>query len=218
MSDLCGATGRTGRKCGRTAGWGTTHTGVGSCKLHGGSTPNGEQSAAVTLAKRELQAWAQPVPIHPHEALLKAVAFANGWFDYASMRVNDLLEADLVGPTLTVTTERTDLVALDVDDDLEPELVEGHTTKVVRANPQLHVWIRARDQAAEQMVRFAKVCHDARIDEREITLAEQQAHMLATVVRNVIAALGMSDHPEAAKIARRELERASGHIHDAVAA
>ncbi|PSP80178.1 hypothetical protein BRC81_03020 [Halobacteriales archaeon QS_1_68_20] len=30
--------------CGQAAGWGTDHTGVGACKLHGGRTPTGEDS------------------------------------------------------------------------------------------------------------------------------------------------------------------------------
>lgn len=212
MSNICGGTKRNGHICERPAGWGTDHVGAGNCKNHGGSTPAGERHGATILAKQELQAWAQPVPIHGHDALLKMVSFANGWFDYANTRVNELLEDELVGPTTTVTTERTDVVTLDVDDALEPVLREGRVTKIVHSNPALHVWIRARDQAAEQVTRFAKVCLEAKIDEREIRLAEQQAQIVATVIRNILSALGVADHPDAPKVARRELERAAGLI------
>lgn len=44
MSDTCGATNRNDEPCGLPAGWGTGHVGDGRCKLHGGSSPRGEDS------------------------------------------------------------------------------------------------------------------------------------------------------------------------------
>lgn len=41
----CGAQRRSGGTCRQPAGWGTKHTGYGTCKLHGGATP-----AATTYA------------------------------------------------------------------------------------------------------------------------------------------------------------------------
>ena len=45
---LCGATKRQGDKapCKRPAGWGTSHVGFGTCKLHGGSTLSSSKHAA----------------------------------------------------------------------------------------------------------------------------------------------------------------------------
>ena len=37
--DTCGAKTRGGGSCGQRAGWGTSHVGIGRCKLHGGKTP-----------------------------------------------------------------------------------------------------------------------------------------------------------------------------------
>lgn len=53
---LCGATRRQGDKspCKRPAGWGTSHVGFGTCKLHGGSTPDSTKHAAKLRA-----AWQQ---------------------------------------------------------------------------------------------------------------------------------------------------------------
>lgn len=47
MSEKCGKKNRAGGKCGKPAGWGTDHKGVGPCRLHGGATPlrNGGMSA-----------------------------------------------------------------------------------------------------------------------------------------------------------------------------
>jgi hypothetical protein len=51
----CGANRKSGGTCGQAAGWGTDHPGVGTCKLHGGSTPTGRKHAE-TLRQ---EAWAR---------------------------------------------------------------------------------------------------------------------------------------------------------------
>lgn len=45
VGELCEAKTRGGTECARPAGWGTSHPGFGNCKLHSGSTPNGEKHA-----------------------------------------------------------------------------------------------------------------------------------------------------------------------------
>jgi hypothetical protein len=52
---LCGATKRdgSGDPCRRPAGWGTTHVGSGTCKLHLGSTVNAGRAAERERAMRE---------------------------------------------------------------------------------------------------------------------------------------------------------------------
>ena len=54
MVKLCGATRRQGDKspCRRPAGWGTSHVGFGTCKLHGGSTPDSTKHA-----EKQRAAW-----------------------------------------------------------------------------------------------------------------------------------------------------------------
>ena len=53
----CGAQGRTGTPCRKSAGWGTDHAGYGHCRLHGGASPNGR----VFAAKLEAAAKAEHV-------------------------------------------------------------------------------------------------------------------------------------------------------------
>ena len=48
----CGAKNRTGGTCRLAAGQGTTHTGFGRCKHHGGASPNGGKAA-----EKERAAW-----------------------------------------------------------------------------------------------------------------------------------------------------------------
>jgi len=80
----CEARTRSGGSCRRPAGWGTDHAGFGTCKLHGGSTPNAGKTAARLLAESEaikLANAATPIVVDPTEALLmtlySAVAITN---------------------------------------------------------------------------------------------------------------------------------------------
>lgn len=78
---LCGSpTHATGSPCRRPARWGTSHPGLGNCKLHGGSTPNGVRHAEV-LATEQQQARAADLlraqgiePVADPVAALRAVA------------------------------------------------------------------------------------------------------------------------------------------------
>ena len=90
MTDRCNAKTRAGNECQRPAGWGTLHVGAGNCKLHGGSTRNGELSGAVTLAQREAKRLGREVPIHPHDAIVWSIEIAAGELMYANEQVAHL--------------------------------------------------------------------------------------------------------------------------------
>jgi hypothetical protein len=83
---ICGARARsTGKPCGRPAGWGTSHQGYGSCKLHGGCTATGIKAAEHAMAEQAIITYGLPREVDPHEALLEelhrtagAVAYAGG--------------------------------------------------------------------------------------------------------------------------------------------
>lgn len=78
---LCGSpTHATGNPCRRPAGWGTSHPGLGNCKLHGGLSPSGVRHAEV-LAAEQQQARAADLlraqgvePVADPVAALRAVA------------------------------------------------------------------------------------------------------------------------------------------------
>lgn len=91
----CGARKKQGEGiCTQPAGWGTPHPGFGSCKLHGGSTPNQVASAqraqteqAVELAK---QTYGLPIDVEPGEALLGLVRTAAGICAWYGLQVAQL--------------------------------------------------------------------------------------------------------------------------------
>src|SRR5881227_1016572 len=97
----CGAKNRKGEPCGRGAGWGTGHPGVGRCKLHGGASPNAEMGGSVELARREAMVMGIPLDVTPHVALIQCIAIAAGEVQYASERIAELDPSDAVGPTIS---------------------------------------------------------------------------------------------------------------------
>lgn len=77
----CGGKTRTraGGRCTRPKGWGTDHPGSGSCKFHGGTTPNGKKAArrerALEFARGTLGA---AVPGSALDAMQESVDLARG--------------------------------------------------------------------------------------------------------------------------------------------
>lgn len=87
----CGATTRAGGRCGRPAGWGTDHPGVGTCKLHLGATPNHERAAQREQARQAVEAHGLPRDVDPNTALLEELCRTAGCVDF-------LVAAGATGP------------------------------------------------------------------------------------------------------------------------
>lgn len=69
---------RNGKTCGRPAGWGTDHKGIGRCKNHLGTTRNHRKSADVEKARRSAELLGVPVTTTVFAALQDALDAANG--------------------------------------------------------------------------------------------------------------------------------------------
>lgn len=67
-----------GHLCQRSKGYGTDHKGVGKCKYHGGTSPNGQKFAAKEAAANALEMLGIPIPTDPVAALQSALDSANG--------------------------------------------------------------------------------------------------------------------------------------------
>lgn len=94
---LCGGLKRKGGRCTLPAGWGTSHVGVGTCKLHAGSTPQAEVAGLVCLARREQQIMGAPLSIEPQDAILECIAISAGEVAYASERIAELQAGETLG-------------------------------------------------------------------------------------------------------------------------
>lgn len=68
----CGARRRSGGTCRKPAGWGTKHTGYGTCKLHGGSTPSAEVFARALAGPDQARKVAKLLGLENWEPLAEA--------------------------------------------------------------------------------------------------------------------------------------------------
>jgi hypothetical protein len=187
--DTCGATTRRKTACGRPAGWGTEHVGVGRCKLHGGSTPSHAVHAAkVQLAGSIAELVAQHRPdlaaVDPHEALLEVVA------DTWAMRralwglVGGLRSEGGLG----YEVERDGSTA---DGRLVLEWVPADPGALWgpdhQGNARPHVLVGMLHAATEEHLKACKYAIDAGIEERRVRVAESQIEELSEFMRIFVA-------------------------------
>lgn len=112
--ERCGARTRSGSPCAKPSGWGTSHPGVGRCKLHGGSTPTQVAGAVVVMEERRarslLARLEQPEPIeHPVIELLKLAAEVTEVTRIFRERLNELPSLQTID---SLGTERERAVVL----------------------------------------------------------------------------------------------------------
>ena len=212
MSDTCGAKTRSGGKCQRPAGWGTTHPGASRCKLHGGASPNGELHGNLELAKREAAVMGQPLPLDPGDALLQCIQIAAGEVQYASLRIAELDDDQAVVEQRQVKTRPLSLGK----DGEDPEAIVEEVTTSTTA--ELHVWIRVRQQAMDRLVNYSSVAIKAGLEERRVKIAEQTGQLIASAVRGILEELGVANLPQTPAVVRRHLTLVAGRDAGASAA
>ena len=93
----CGAKRKKGGHCTLAAGWGTTHVGIGRCKIHGGSTPSHIKSA---LSGEIRQLFGHPMQINPLDALLMCIRVTAGEVKWLSDEMAKLDEKSWVEDTI----------------------------------------------------------------------------------------------------------------------
>lgn len=167
----CGGNKRQGEGvCTQAAGWGTSHPGIGKCKLHGGATESHQTAAAVTQAKRDVVLFGGRRDIHPADALLELVQWTAGEVDYWRQRVRLLEERDL---TWGITKQKTGGEDYGVTEEAKPNVAY-----------QMLV------DASNRLERYSASALKAGVDERRVKIAEQQGTLLQGVLVAVLGELG----------------------------
>jgi hypothetical protein len=207
--ERCGAKTRKGTLCRHEAGWNTEHLGIGKCTLHGGSEAHAQVNGLIELARREQQIMGAPLSIEPQDAILECIRIAAGEVSYASGRVAELEADDAVGPVLTRSLRR-EVTDKDGTEGEESE-VSGALDEDIRFGPPaLHIWITVRRQAMDRLVQYSFAALKAGIEERRVTVAEQQGMLLAQAIQGILRELGVADRPEVGTIVRRQLSLIAG--------
>lgn len=158
------------------------------CRKHGGGAPQVRAAAkrrlALAGATAELDRLGRVADVEPAEAMLAMVQEAA-----ANVAVFRLL---VQGLRLEVDHE---LAA--VDEDGVPlnahglgvglAVRTGSATKP--AEVEVHVWVRMYDAERERLVKWAKACRDAGVDERLVQLAERQVDVVERILAATSAGL-----------------------------
>ncbi len=148
--------------CERQAGAGTDHKGYGRCSWHGGSSPNGSQSAAAQRMQAEtdrlLHKYDAPAVTDHLEALQRLAGRALALEEVIGERVNALR-------SIRYTDEKG--------------------AEQLRA--EVAVLERAMDRAGRLLVDIARL----NIEERLARVTEQQAEMVKKALGKTLAEMGM---------------------------
>lgn len=221
MSDngKCGAKTRPGTPCDKSAGWGTSHPGIGRCKFHGGRAPRAQLAGVVELARRQAVIMGTPLEISPHDAILQCIHIAAGEVQYASERITELDADEAIVQSVTVLERPRKFFGgaeAPSGDEAEEEHEDGtyssaRVTEVkTETTAQLNVWIRVRQAAMDRLVTYSATALKAGIEERRVKIAEQQGQLLAQVIRGILAELGVAEHPQAPAVVRKHLMLVAG--------
>lgn len=154
----CGGKKRQGEGlCQLAKGKGTSHPGIGSCSLHGGSTRNHVTGANGKKAEALVVTFGLPREIDPQTALLEEVHRTAGHVAYLGQVVAEL--------------RQDQLKQLDMSERFEKPAV----------------WVEMYERERAHLVKVAAACIGAGIAERQVRLAEEQGRQLAGVLRDVLA-------------------------------
>jgi hypothetical protein len=165
------------------------------CRVHGGRAPQVKAAAkrrlALGEAEKELARLGVPIEVDPAEAMLQMVweaagnvAVLRGWIQrlrQADQLIEGYDEEDIldsmasIGQGKTVARNQRGVIAGRID------------PANWKAAP--HVLVTMYNEERERLVKWAKACRDAGVEESRVRLAERQGEMLATVLRTLLASL-----------------------------
>jgi hypothetical protein len=159
---FCGANKRQGKgQCTHPAGWGTDHPGYGSCKLHGGSTPNG-----ITSAERE----------HTKHEVGKALA---GITDFTAV-TNSLEALTLLAGRAQRWMEKLGGIVTELDS-------LRYSTDTEQIDGRVVLYERAMQLTGKLLTDIARLDLDARL----VNIEQRKADMMATALGQALAELGL---------------------------
>lgn len=175
----CGGKKRQGEgTCTRPPGWGTTHSGTGYCKLHGGSTPNqvkaAERRQAEDGARRILADFGTAAPVsNPLEALAQLAG-----------------EIVAVKDAFRAMVERLNSVRYSTD-----------------GGEQLRAEVALYERALDRSARILGDIARLGLDERLVKISERQASVVVGALNAALTAAGVAVGTEQRQLANAVLSR-----------
>ena len=197
-----------GELCKNIAGKGTDHVGYGKCYRHGGRTRNGKKAAALEMARAEAEAtrdrmrlFGQRSNITAEQALYEEMQRSHAlvrmiedrmaeWQEEAYLTVRNELDA--------TPDESTGAARHGESGTGLPQLIAIHTTDraVGFTDTEWHAWIKVLREERAHLVKVAKACIDAGVEERRQAMLEANARMMRQVIQEALTQFGVDVEPE----------------------
>lgn len=167
---------------------GRRQKGRDGCRMHF-STPAAKKVAARRLALGEAQAelakLGRPIVVDPADAMLEMVYEAAG--NVAALRRLVAALGELVDQEPGEVADEDGIVAEGWRDELGSGIAGRTDPTNWKAAP--HVWVAMYDAERDRLVKWAKACRDAGVDERRVQVAESQGRQLAQILTATLDAV-----------------------------
>lgn len=173
--------------CTRPAGWGTTHVGVGRCKLHGGSTPSHVAAGQRALAERAARTYGVPRVVNPIQAMVELMHDSAGHVAW----LRDMVQAS-----------DPDALIWGRADEVNRESGEfpGVDTKYAAAPS---VWLQQYDKERRYLLDVSRDLAKLGMDWDAREAIRKQGAVLARVARDMARRLGHDPNDQAVAAAFR---------------
>jgi hypothetical protein len=198
---ICGAP-RTGKSssgpgiCCQPAGWGTPHTGIGRCKLHGGNLPAMVKQAEIERAEQTVIMFGADKKIDPQLALLEEVQRTAGHVDWLRDLIQKMDDPQQLRQVTDAGIEPAVWVRMYQDERQHLVKVCAEAIKCGVAERQVRI---AEEQGRLMAMVLMAFIHDPEIDldARQMSMAPKliRKHLLATP-----AAISAEQMPESIRI------------------
>lgn len=188
----CGAKTRAGHPCGRRAGHGTPHLGIGHCAFHGGSTPSHILHARRIEARQTANAYGIPRHIDPADGLIEEYWRTAGIVAGLEDKVRTIPDDELIWGV----TETTELPGSD------DEGGSRSPARVTKSKAVPNIWLKLfneeRDRFAKLGIEIVRLGLEARRDE----YVRAQVDTFAAVLFHPDMALTEDQRTTAARLLR----------------
>jgi len=159
--------------------------GPGVCGTHGARAPQvqakTEQRKALVKVEREAARLGGSIDANPIDVLLEQVREAAANVEVLREWISEHLQVGVGGESSIVEAQR---------------VIEGeYGATVVPATA--HIMVTLYNQERDRLVKYARLCLDAGVEERRVQLAELQGRRLSEVVKAAVEALNPSDEGRA---------------------
>lgn len=197
---FCGGKRRGGREgtCRRRAGSGTSHVGVGRCKVHGGATRSHVIAAERKIARHTANIYGIPRHIDPGSGLIEEYWRTAGIVAGLEAKVASLQEGDLVWGQVEITegTEGTEGGTTDTDG----EPVKGG--RVVKSRAALNIWVKLFNEERDRYTKLGEAITRLGLEARRDEYIRAQVEVFAGVLLSPDLALTEEQRQTAGRLLR----------------